>query len=66
MFRTSALAQAVLEGVALPAQKRELVDYARCQGAEEQVLAALRLIPDREYHSLDEVGEAVAPVQPGT
>jgi hypothetical protein len=64
MIRTSAYAQTVLEGVPLPAQKPDLVAYARNQGAEEHVLEALRLLPDREYESLDEVGEAIAPVQP--
>jgi hypothetical protein len=53
--------QALLEGVPLPAQKRDLVRYARSQdgGADE-----LEKIPDREYMSLDEVGEALWPVQP--
>lgn len=54
--------QVVLEGVPLPATKSELVEYARTQDAD----AARRLesLPDREYRSLDEVGEALAPVQP--
>jgi hypothetical protein len=54
--------QVVLEGVALPARRRELVAYARAHD-----LAAARMLealPEREYRSLDEVGEALAPVQP--
>jgi hypothetical protein len=54
--------QVVLEGVALPAKKRALIDYARAQ--DESAVADLRALPDREYSSLDEVGEALAPVQP--
>jgi hypothetical protein len=54
--------QALLEGVPLPAHKRELVAYARSQDA--LVAEELASIPDREYRSLDEVGEALAPVQP--
>jgi hypothetical protein len=54
--------QVVLEGVALPAKKRELLAYAREQ--DESAVADLQRLPDREYSSLDEVGEALAPVQP--
>jgi hypothetical protein len=53
--------QVVLEGVALPAKKRELIAYARSQ--DESVVADLQRLPDREYSSLDEVGEALSPVQ---
>ena len=52
----------VLEGVALPAKKDELLDYARTQDAA--AVSDLQALPDREYSSLDEVGEALAPVQP--
>jgi hypothetical protein len=54
--------QALLEGVPLPAHKRELVAYARSQ--DDRVAEELASLPDREYRSLDEVGEALAPVQP--
>ena len=54
--------QVVLEGVPLPAHKRELVEYARSQDGE--AARHLESLPDREYRSLDEVGEALAPVQP--
>jgi hypothetical protein len=54
--------QALLEGVPLPAQKRELVAYARSQ--DDRAAEELASLPDREYRSLDEVGEALAPVQP--
>jgi hypothetical protein len=58
----SAQVQVLLEGVALPAKKNELVDYAR--GQDARVAEALRSLPDREYRSLDEVGEQLASVQP--
>jgi hypothetical protein len=54
--------QAVLQGVPLPAKKRDLVEYARTQ--DESAVSDLQVLPDREYSSLDEVGEALAPVQP--
>ena len=54
--------QALLEGVPLPARKQELLAYARSQ--EDGLAEELASLPDREYRSLDEVGEALAPVQP--
>ena len=46
----------------LPASKAELVEYARRE--DPDAAALLEALPDREYRSLDEVGEALAPVQP--
>ena len=60
--QTAALIQAVLEGVSLPTTKAKLVDYARREDPDAARL--LEALPDREYRSLDEVGEALAPVQP--
>jgi hypothetical protein len=55
--------QALLEGVPLPAGKQQLLDYARAEdGARFAPL--LRRLPDREYRSLDDVAEALMPVQP--
>jgi hypothetical protein len=56
--------QAVLEGVPLPATKQELTEYARAQSGGGELLALLEALPDREYRSLDDVGEALNPVQP--
>jgi len=61
--REAAELQAVLEGVDLPADKQKLIEYARSQ--DDRAGAMLQSLPDREYRSLDEVGEALAPVQPG-
>jgi Protein of unknown function (DUF2795) len=61
-FQTAAEIQVLLEGVPLPATKAELVDYARREDPEGARL--LEALPDRDYRSLDEVGEALAPVQP--
>ena len=60
----AAIAQVVLEGVGLPATKRELLDYARRQDGGGSRLAALERIPDRQYGALDEVGEAICGTQP--
>ena len=60
--QTAVLIQVLLEGVPLPATKAELVEYARREDPDAGRL--LEALPDREYRSLDEVGEALAPVQP--
>jgi hypothetical protein len=56
--------QVLLEGVPLPAEKAELLEYAVRQRAEPQLIADLRKVPDRKYKSLDEIGEALVRVQP--
>ena len=55
--------QVALEGVKLPASRDELVRYAQTQ--EPSLVAELQaLLPERKYEALDDVGEALAPVQP--
>jgi hypothetical protein len=56
--------QVLLEGVALPAAKQDLLRYARGEGAGPADLALLEALPDRGYASIDEVGETLQPVQP--
>ncbi len=41
--------QKALGGMDYPAGKQELVEHARQQGADEEVISALEKIPDREY-----------------
>jgi hypothetical protein len=59
----SAEIQAALEGISLPATRDELVAYARLQ-ADERTTAILGALPDREYRTIDEVGEELVHVQP--
>jgi Protein of unknown function (DUF2795) len=63
VFSAVATLQTLLEGIDLPARKRELIAYARREG-DAAAVRLLERLPDREYASLDEVGEALAPVQP--
>jgi hypothetical protein len=56
--------QVLLEGVPLPATKDQLLEYAVQQRAEPQLIEALRSLPDKEYRSLDAVGEELVHVQP--
>ena len=54
-----------LVGVALPAQKPELLEYAVQQRAEPALLDGLRSLSDeKRYESLDEVIEELLQVQP--
>jgi uncharacterized protein DUF2795 len=59
----SAELQVLLEGVSLPASKDELIRYAREQEDAGTALQLLGRLPRREYRTLDEVGEMLAPVQ---
>ncbi len=54
--------QVVLEGVTLPATREQLVHYAALHDTEAAV--ELERIFDREYRSIDEVGEELAHTQP--
>ena len=64
MTQVAAAVQSLLEGVPLPATRSELIEYARRQPGGEAFARELERIPEREYRALDEVGEALAPVQP--
>jgi len=58
--------QVVLEGVPLPASKQQLVQHARGEDADPGLIALLEALPEREYPSIDDVGEALRPVQPSS
>jgi hypothetical protein len=62
-IREAAQLQVLLEGVPLPAGKQELIEYAREQD-DHRLAGLLERLPDREYGSLDEVGEELVQVQP--
>ena len=52
--RTSEI-QAVLEGVPLPASKKQLLDYARAQ--DGSIVTDLEGLPDQDFDRLDQVAE---------
>lgn len=62
-MRERAHVEALLEGVPLPAAKKDLVRWAKRNG-EPQVARRLRSLPSRRFDYIDEVGEALEPVQP--
>ncbi|HEV3407668.1 MAG TPA: DUF2795 domain-containing protein [Gaiellaceae bacterium] len=41
--------QKALGGMDYPAGKQQILDHARQQGADQEVVSALEQIPDREY-----------------
>jgi hypothetical protein len=61
---TVAQLQVLLEGVALPVERSELLDYAMREGATPSQLGMLRRLPDRSYDSIDEIAEELVAVQP--
>jgi hypothetical protein len=63
-FQRAAELQVLLEGVALPASRQELLDYAARQSDGTSFERELEQLPDREFSSLDDVGEELAGVQP--
>ena len=54
--------ESLLEGMPLPARRDEIVEHAEIEGADDDLLAALRALPDREYDTVDDVGESLHPV----
>jgi Protein of unknown function (DUF2795) len=61
-FQRAAEIQVLLEGVALPATRDELIQYA---SREDRAAAeALQQIPEREYDRLDAVGAALMQTTP--
>ena len=52
--------QKSLGGISYPATKDQLVEHARSQHADRDVLDALQSIPDQEYDGPNEVSKAVS------
>ena len=63
-FQRAAELQVLLEGVPLPASRRALIEYASTQSDGASFERELEQLPDREFGSLDEVGEELVAVQP--
>lgn len=55
----SAQLQKNLTGVHYPASKKDLVMYAEIKGSDEQVLRALKQLPDKQYETLTAVSEVI-------
>src|SRR5438552_3926719 len=55
--------ESLLVGVPLPASKRRLLEYARRQPRAGESVPLLERIPDRDYDTLQDVGEVLEPRQ---
>jgi hypothetical protein len=63
MRQQRAQLEALLEGVSLPATKKDLAKHLKAYGGKREA-ASLKRLPSRRYATIDEVGEALQPVQP--
>jgi hypothetical protein len=45
----------------LPARRDEIVEHAEVEGADEDLLASLRALPDREYETAEDVEGSLEP-----
>ena len=52
--------QKALRGVSYPASKEQLIQHAQQSGASQDVLDALRALPDKQHDGPDEVSAEVA------
>lgn len=53
-----------LKGVDYPADKQELIDHARKQGADQEIISLLDQLPeDEEYESPTELNKALGEIQ---
>jgi hypothetical protein len=48
-----------LKGMHYPAKKRDLIKHAQQQGAEEEVVEALKDLPAQDFHSPIDVSKAI-------
>jgi hypothetical protein len=55
--------EALLEGVPLPATRADLINCVKRHG-DRHAVKLIKSLPDRRYSWIDEVGEALQPVQP--
>jgi hypothetical protein len=55
--------ETLLEGVALPATKQDLIEHAKHEGSRKDA-RMLKSLPSVRFSSLDEVGEQLQRVQP--
>lgn len=55
--------QKYLKGVNYPVKKAQIVENARKQGADEEILSALKKLPDQEYNSPVAVSKAIGQIE---
>ena len=58
-IRDDMRAAKVLQGADFPKTKEQLLHYAQTRSADTKTLDALHGLPDKEFHNMDEVVDAV-------
>ncbi len=48
-----------LKGMDFPATKEDIINKARQQGADDNVLETLRMLPDKQYNSPTDISRAM-------
>ncbi|HET8575334.1 MAG TPA: DUF2795 domain-containing protein [Candidatus Paceibacterota bacterium] len=56
---SAAQVQQYLENVSYPCSKDDLIDAARNEGADEEVMDLLQSLPEGEYHSPIDISKAI-------
>jgi hypothetical protein len=52
-----------LKGVDYPVSKEDLVNHAKQQGADENILSVLEQLPSQEYEAPTDVNKAVGEIE---
>jgi hypothetical protein len=47
--------EAILQGVSYPANKHDLIHQGKTNGASDDVMAFLRLLPEGKYHQFHDI-----------
>ena len=55
--------QKFLKGLNYPATKEQVVEHAREQGADENVVSVLEKMPDEQYQTPADVSQAIGRVE---
>lgn len=55
---SAASIQSILKGIGYPKSKEELVEYAKQQGADDEIISLLKALPRQEYRDSAEVARA--------
>lgn len=58
-----AYVQKFLSGMDYPASKQEIIDHAKKNNADQDVISILQQIPDQQYNSAADVSSGIGQVQ---
>lgn len=54
--------QKFLSGMDYPASKEEIVDHAKSQGADENIMQTLKQLPDESFETPADVSKAIGEI----